>query len=218
MLNRVEVEGYKSIEKQTIELGALNVLIGANGSGKSNVLSVFDFVGAVVRGDLGSHVAQAGGAARILRASRQEQEMSLKFAFDPNEYRIVFRQGVAGELVVANESAAFQGKGFEEPFRINISKGSLESRLGDLADARGKATAKWVHSEMASWKRFHFHDTMPTADVRAYARVDDNHELRRNGEIAILLTRVLIFSHAPTAPPRHSAAHRGAPERPRACL
>jgi len=33
MINKLTVHGFKSIERQTIELGALNVLIGANGVG-----------------------------------------------------------------------------------------------------------------------------------------------------------------------------------------
>jgi hypothetical protein len=35
-LDSIEVEGYKSIRSATIELGAINVLIGANGAGKSD--------------------------------------------------------------------------------------------------------------------------------------------------------------------------------------
>ncbi len=37
MLTKLTIQGFKSIERQTIELGALNVLMGANGSGKSNL-------------------------------------------------------------------------------------------------------------------------------------------------------------------------------------
>jgi len=43
MLKKLTVQGFKSIERQTIELGSLNVLIGANGSGKSNLLAALSF-------------------------------------------------------------------------------------------------------------------------------------------------------------------------------
>ena len=39
MLKKLTVHGFKSIERQTIEPGPLNVLIGANSSGKSNLLA-----------------------------------------------------------------------------------------------------------------------------------------------------------------------------------
>ena len=40
-LKRVRLAGYKSIADADIELRPLNILIGANGSGKSNLLSYF---------------------------------------------------------------------------------------------------------------------------------------------------------------------------------
>ena len=43
MLKKLTVHGFKSIERQIIELGSLNVLIGANGSGKSNLLAALSF-------------------------------------------------------------------------------------------------------------------------------------------------------------------------------
>ncbi len=40
-LKKIAVEGYKSIAKAEVELRDLNVIVGANGSGKSNFLGVF---------------------------------------------------------------------------------------------------------------------------------------------------------------------------------
>jgi energy-coupling factor transporter ATP-binding protein EcfA2 len=47
---RITVEGFKSIAKQTLELGRLNVLIGANGSGKTAILEAMGLLGAAVGG------------------------------------------------------------------------------------------------------------------------------------------------------------------------
>ena len=47
---RITVEGFKSLARQTIELGCLNVLIGANGSGKTAVLEALGLLGAAVTG------------------------------------------------------------------------------------------------------------------------------------------------------------------------
>ncbi len=54
---RISVEGFKSLARQTIELGRLNVLIGANGSGKSALLEAMGLLGAAVTG-----VTEAAGA------------------------------------------------------------------------------------------------------------------------------------------------------------
>ena len=40
-LRKVQIKGYKSIASAEIELRDLNVVIGANGSGKSNLIGVF---------------------------------------------------------------------------------------------------------------------------------------------------------------------------------
>lgn len=38
MIKRIKIENYKSIVNQTLDIGAFNVVIGANGCGKSNIL------------------------------------------------------------------------------------------------------------------------------------------------------------------------------------
>ena len=66
MLKKLTIHGFKSIERQTIALGALNVLIGANGSGKSNLLAALAFFRASALGDRDWMVERAGGADRVL--------------------------------------------------------------------------------------------------------------------------------------------------------
>jgi predicted ATPase len=66
MLNKLTVHGFKSIERQTIALGALNLLIGANGSGKSNLLVALSFFKNSVLGKPDVLVKQLGGAASLL--------------------------------------------------------------------------------------------------------------------------------------------------------
>lgn len=43
MVRKVEIENFKSIQKLDFELGRVNVIIGANGSGKSNILEAIAF-------------------------------------------------------------------------------------------------------------------------------------------------------------------------------
>jgi predicted ATPase len=66
MLNKLTVHGFKSIERQTIALGALNILIGANGSGKSNLLAALSFFKNSALGKPDVLVKQLGGADRLL--------------------------------------------------------------------------------------------------------------------------------------------------------
>ena len=45
MLRKVKIENYKSVVDQTLELGLFNVVIGANGCGKSNLLEAIALAG-----------------------------------------------------------------------------------------------------------------------------------------------------------------------------
>jgi predicted ATPase len=50
MFNQINIESFKSLEKVEIELGRVNVFIGANGSGKSNLLEAIGVLGAAANG------------------------------------------------------------------------------------------------------------------------------------------------------------------------
>src|SRR5471030_3181372 len=50
MITKISVEAFKSLEKLEIELGQLNVLVGANGSGKSNLLEAIGVLSAAADG------------------------------------------------------------------------------------------------------------------------------------------------------------------------
>jgi len=50
MITKLIVESFKSLEKAEIELGVVNVFVGANGSGKSNLLEAIGVLGAAAFG------------------------------------------------------------------------------------------------------------------------------------------------------------------------
>jgi hypothetical protein len=50
MLKRIIVESFKSLEHVEVELGAVNVFVGANGSGKSNLLEAVGVLSAAASG------------------------------------------------------------------------------------------------------------------------------------------------------------------------
>ncbi len=50
MITKFTVESFKSLESVTVDLGQVNVFIGANGSGKSNLLEALGVLGAAASG------------------------------------------------------------------------------------------------------------------------------------------------------------------------
>lgn len=72
VLRKMHIEGFKSIGKDSIELGRVNVFIGANGSGKTNVLEAIAMAGAARANDLNLE----GLYSRGVRVSRPDQIIS----------------------------------------------------------------------------------------------------------------------------------------------
>ena len=54
-LTSLRLAGWKSIRDAKIELRPLNVLIGANGAGKSNLISFFKFINEMMGGRFQIH-------------------------------------------------------------------------------------------------------------------------------------------------------------------
>jgi predicted ATPase len=80
LIHKVHIEGFKSIEKLTIELGRLNVLIGENGCGKSNVLEAIAMASAAGLGKLDHEQLAARGIRttepRFMRSAFMADDVS----------------------------------------------------------------------------------------------------------------------------------------------
>jgi len=60
-VKRIRVTNFKSFEKLEVELGKFNVLIGANASGKSNFVQIFEFLKDIANSGLNNAVSMQGG-------------------------------------------------------------------------------------------------------------------------------------------------------------
>ena len=67
-LKRLRIEGFRSIASADIAFTDLDVLIGANGAGKSNLIAFLRMVGSMLssEGGLSLYVGRAGGASALL--------------------------------------------------------------------------------------------------------------------------------------------------------
>lgn len=98
MLRKVKIENYKSVVNQTLELGLFNVVIGANGCGKSNLLEAIALAGLSCSGALLPEMFESRGIRlsdnRFMRSAFEdvdEEFISLKIETsdgDESVYRI----------------------------------------------------------------------------------------------------------------------------------
>jgi predicted ATPase len=174
-LDRIEVQGFKSIRSMDLQLASLNVLIGANGAGKSNLISVFGLLNAIVDEHLQLWVARAGGAATVLRKGpKSTREIAIKLRFEKNAYELRLEHGQGDTLFFGQEEAIFV------PWakRKSLGVGHRETGLLDAVQRDPGTVQEYVLRALRSWRVYHFHDTSAAAGMKQKGPIDDNASLR----------------------------------------
>lgn len=183
-LTRLTVRGYKSIRAlEDFELRSLNVLIGANGAGKSNFISLFRMLAELAERRLQLFVREQDGPDALLFGTRKRSaQMDAEFYFGRNGYRVSLQP--AGErLVFAREETWFSGDMVDSSHPLG--SGHDEAKLPDV---QGDTFAPYVRPAIASWRVYHFHDTSTSAAVRQAQAVRDNLRLKADaGNLAAFL-------------------------------
>jgi len=196
-IKRLTIEGFKSIRKlEAFELRSLNVLIGANGAGKSNFVDFFRLLRELIDQRLQTFVNTTGGAdAYLYLGPKVTSQIAAKLRFGNNGYEITFVPTSDNRLIFAEESVVFFGGQIVSESRRSLGSGHAEAKLKDRKDEAG-ATAKhgvpyYVFKAVSSWVVYHFHDTSATAGVRRQGSINDNEVLRPSAEnLAAFLYRI----------------------------
>jgi predicted ATPase len=68
MIRQVRIAGYRSIRELSLPLGQVNVVVGVNGSGKSNLYNALRLVARAARGGLARAIVAEGGLPSVLWA------------------------------------------------------------------------------------------------------------------------------------------------------
>lgn len=175
----ISVKGFKSLsDVEELKLNGVNVLIGANGSGKSNFVEAFAFLRALRRANLAHYVAAAGGASRLLHfGATRTDEMTFKvsFASEVNQYEIKLVATDDDGLRPIAETAYFWNKDYKRPHEENLDFGR---EAGISVDASERDIPSHVQQHLDSWVRYQFDDTSRRSPIRLTANVNDNRRLR----------------------------------------
>lgn len=162
-LDWISIEGFKSIANSgKIELRPINLVIGANGSGKSNLIEAFSLIQTIQDGFLSRYVKLNGGADELLHFGRQcTHSMTL-------------------EVWPKAEGAFFKHTLETDSLNQLFHEQSLNQQAWD-------AVSDVTHS----WRLFDFSDTGVHSKLRTTAQTKDNYLLRANGSnLAAFLYRL----------------------------
>lgn len=148
MLRKVKIENYKSVVDQTLELGLFNVVIGANGCGKSNLLEAIALAGLSSSGALLPELFESRGIRlsdnRFMRSAFEdvdEEFISVKVETsdgDESFYQIHFntsKKPAQWEDVVEDDTKELLTLLIEK--RNNYKLGDLLDELKHIENTKG---------------------------------------------------------------------------------
>ena len=172
-LDRITIEGFKSIRRLDLRLGRINVLIGPNGSGKSNVFGAMALLRATLRDDseLDDHVARSGGADKVLHFGAKNTErvrFEIEFRATPRALRQELIAS-AGDRLVARRLPVMGNENWSFP--------------------------KSQRRVIRQFRCYHFQDTGPSSPMKKTADLHDNRHLKTDGSNVAAVLYLLRRKH-----------------------
>lgn len=205
-LKRVTLKGFKSIslQSQTIEFGDITILLGANGAGKSNLVSFFDMISHMIAGRFQTYIAKNGFADSLLHyGAKRTPYCEVKWIFtdgeSEDEYALMLSHAAGDSLIVEKEMLPKNGLTIDnERIRVELDEqgaiiekdfaaGRKESLLAGEA-LGGVMISGYVYSLLKSCQTFQFHDTSDAAKIKGQVYIEDNRYLHHDaGNLAAFL-------------------------------
>ncbi|MDX2278147.1 MAG: AAA family ATPase [Saprospiraceae bacterium] len=181
MIERIIIENFKSIRKLDLALRPINILIGANGAGKSNFISFFELINRVYEGTLQEYSVKKGANNLLYRGIKHSESICGLLDF---ENRKVYKF----ELSARNDQSLWVSKfGFglnpSEDLNKNYEDWEQISESQWLDELYGVAV-----DYLKDLRIYHFHDTSDTSPIKQIGPLDDNQYLRKDaGNLAAFL-------------------------------
>jgi len=192
IVKEISIEGFKSIRSlHKLKLGKINILLGANGAGKSNFIAFFKFLNQILTQDLSYITKKNGGANALLwSGNKHTNQIKTRIMFkghkdQDNGYKFTLEPTTSEGLVFAYEATYFEGA-TKTP--ILEYSGHSNSILANPDDAR----LKYCRNNILQWKVYHFHDMSAEAGVKKYHAVQNSDSLNYDASnLAAVLYKIL---------------------------
>lgn len=149
-MDYIQLSGYKTLKNIHLKLAPINILIGANGSGKSNFMSFFDFLNRLYNRSLREYIALKGGENKILfQGKKVTDEISFEVAFDEMcQYKVLLKWG-DNSFVFNKEEIICQDN------TVSVANFYPDSQL----KLTNNKQAAYVLKQLEGFRKYHFHDT-----------------------------------------------------------
>lgn len=187
-LKKIEISGYRSIAHTEVELKKINILLGANGVGKSNFISTFDLLNAVINRKLQLFFAENGGAnTQFYYGTKTTEKISVKVFFGDNTYSFSLGADTDDKPYFLEEETTFHIRSrYAEPYSETLGTGHRETKLWDTTQKSlgkdKKTVSDYVLEYMVGWIVYHFHDTGKYSPLKSTSDIDEISYLHPDGK------------------------------------
>lgn len=178
MLKRIHLKGWKSIRDQSIDLNSLTAIVGANGSGKSNLLSLIRMFGEIFSSEPGmrSYVGVNGTANSLLHyGSRETKSIDIELTFETStgelKYGTRWIPTLNGGLIYEDERIEFVQRDTCESQTVTLGSGHPETNLVERATG-GDSIARDCLNLLRGCRVYHFNNTSPRSDMRFSSTIE----------------------------------------------
>ena len=187
------VAGYRSIRMIRVPLGPINVLVGPNGCGKTNLYRAMYLVGQAADGQLARTLANEGGFPSALWAGERAKgpvRMTLEVTLDKMEYQLScglpsiiksafildpeikeenlwFRDGKKKVNLLERKNASVRARNVEgSRVQIMLENSISESVLAELREPAQFPVLAALRQELLSWRFYHQFRTDHASPIR----------------------------------------------------
>ena len=175
-LSSVRIRGYKSISYKypmQLDLENVNILLGANGAGKSNIISFFKMMSYMMSKSFAKYVELSGSANQLLHfGPKNTPTMSATLTFtdgrSTNEYTFSLANAMSDRLIITDEKVQWHKDGEKKPYNIQIEPNFKESALAESNDH----VAKSIYKMLSNCKVYQFHDSSAEGPMRQTCPVE----------------------------------------------
>ena len=167
MLERIIIDGYKSIKHMDLSLRPINIFIGSNGVGKTNFISFFRLVNNIYEQRLQNYTMQNRAESLLHYGLKHTKSIDGFLQFTDKSYSFKLQPSDNGSLFLAKEESLYDGKNF-------LIVNQPESHIKDAS-----ITGNIIN--LGQFKIYHFHDTSTGSPLRSDADVNDNRMLKSDG-------------------------------------
>jgi predicted ATPase len=194
MLRELQVRGYRSLRDVSLELSPLTVVIGANGTGKTNLYQSLQLLAFAAQGSLAQSLAAQGGLPSAMWAGERRKQESHRielsvdledllfelqlgiipppqgaFALDPDvkEERVLVRDGGKRHTLAerrGNSAWSRDADGNRTTFPFQLWGG--ESMLAQIVEPQRFPLLAELRARLGRWRFYHGFRTDPDSPAR----------------------------------------------------